>query len=69
MHFSMKAFRRGRDGSLLLVVSNMTPVPRHGYRFRVPNPGPWRELLNTDGSCYGESNLGDGGFACRRDPT
>jgi 1,4-alpha-glucan branching enzyme len=54
-------FRRGRDGSLLLVVSNMTPVPRHGYRFRVPGPGPWRELLNTDASCYGGSNLGNGG--------
>jgi 1,4-alpha-glucan branching enzyme len=54
-------FRRGRDGSLLLVVSNMTPVPRHGYRFQVPNPGPWRELLNTDASCYGGSNLGNWG--------
>ena len=54
-------FRKGRDGSLLLVVSNMTPVPRYGYRFRVPNPGPWRELLNTDGAAYGGSNLGNGG--------
>ena len=54
-------FRRGRDGSLLLIVSNMTPVPRYGYRFRVPTPGPWRELLNTDGACYGGSNLGNGG--------
>ena len=59
---SVYAFlRRGRDGSLLLVVSNMTPVPRHGYQFRVPNPGPWRELLNTDASCYGGSNLGNWG--------
>ena len=33
-------FRRGRDGSLLLVVSNMTPVPRHGYRFSVPKSRP-----------------------------
>ena len=48
-------FRKGRDGSLLLVVSNMTPVPRYGYRFRVPNPGPWRELLNTDAPATGEA--------------
>ena len=53
--------RRGRDGSLLLVVSNMTPVPRHGYRFSVPKSGPWRELINTDASSYGGSNLGNGG--------
>jgi 1,4-alpha-glucan branching enzyme len=39
----------------------MTPVPRHGYLFRVPNRGPWRELLNTDASCYGGSNLGNWG--------
>jgi 1,4-alpha-glucan branching enzyme len=54
-------FRRGRDGSLLLVVSNMTPVPRQGYRIPVPDAGPWRELLNTDAACYGGSNLGNGG--------
>jgi 1,4-alpha-glucan branching enzyme len=59
---SVYAFlRRGRDGSLLLVVSNMTPVPRYGYGFRVPNPGPWRELLNTDASRYGGSNVGNAG--------
>jgi 1,4-alpha-glucan branching enzyme len=53
--------RRGRDGSSLLVVSNMTPVPRYGYRIPVPNTGTWRELLNTDGGRYGGSNLGNGG--------
>jgi 1,4-alpha-glucan branching enzyme len=59
---SVYAFlRKGRNGSLLLVVSNMTPVPRHDHRFRVPKPGGWRELLNTDASCYGGSNLGNSG--------
>jgi 1,4-alpha-glucan branching enzyme len=53
--------RKGRDGSLLLVVSNMTPVPRQGYRLWVPKSGPWRELINTDASSYGGSNLGNGG--------
>jgi 1,4-alpha-glucan branching enzyme len=53
--------RRGRDGSLLLVVSNMTPVPRYDYRLSVPDPRNWRELLNTDAACYGGSNLGNGG--------
>ena len=54
-------FRRGREGSLLLVVSNFTPVPRYGYRLSVPDHGNWRELLNTDAACYGGGNLGNGG--------
>jgi len=54
-------FRRGRDGPVLLVVSNMTPVPRYDYRLAVPDLGNWRELLNTDAACYGGSNLGNGG--------
>jgi 1,4-alpha-glucan branching enzyme len=59
---SVYAFiRRGHDGSLVLVVTNMTPVPRHGYRVRVPVSGAWREVLNTDSSHYGGSNLGNGG--------
>ncbi len=45
----------------VLVVSNMTPVPRSGYRIGVPRPGLWRELLNTDSSFYGGSNMGNGG--------
>ena len=48
-------------GSHLLVVSNMTPVPRHGYRIGVPRSGYWSEALNTDAGLYGGSNLGNGG--------
>ena len=47
---------------MLLVVSNMTPVPRYDYRLAVPDVGNWRELLNTDAACYGGSNLGNGGW-------
>ena len=45
----------------LLVVSNMTPVPRHGYRIGVPKAGSWREMLNSDAGVYGGSNLGNDG--------
>ena len=45
----------------VLVVCNMTPVPRSGYRIGVPRPGDWRELLNTDAAVYGGSNMGNGG--------
>jgi 1,4-alpha-glucan branching enzyme len=55
-------FRKSRDGSsILLAVSNMTPVPRTGYRIGVPEPGLWREILNTDAGIYGGSNMGNGG--------
>jgi 1,4-alpha-glucan branching enzyme len=50
----------------VLVVSNMTPVPRPGYRIGVPRPGLWRELLNTDSSFYGGSDMGNGGAAATR---
>ncbi len=45
-----------------LVVSNFTPVPRHGYRIGVPRGGHWREVLNSDGAAYGGSNSGNGGL-------
>jgi 1,4-alpha-glucan branching enzyme len=40
---------------------NFTPVPRFEYRVGVPEPGYYRELLNSDSSSYGGSNLGNGG--------
>lgn len=55
---SVLAFeRRARDGSALVVVCNLTPVPRMRYRVGLPQAGPWRELLNTDQTIYGGSGL------------
>jgi 1,4-alpha-glucan branching enzyme len=62
-HSVFAFLRRHDDGKLALVVSNMTPVPRHGYRVGVPRAGLWREGLNTDAAVYGGSNLGNSGFA------
>jgi len=45
----------------LLVVSNLTPLPRHGYRVGVPRAGRWREILNSDSMFYAGSNVGNGG--------
>jgi len=44
--------------SYVLIVSNMTPVPRHGYRIGVPAEGRWEVMLNTDAAIYGGSDLG-----------
>ncbi len=52
---SVTAFlRRTRDGRRqVLAVSNMTPVPRDGYRIGVPDGGSWRFLLDSDQPIYG----------------
>ncbi len=48
------------DGDVL-VVCNFTPVPRHNLRLGVPQGGYWKELLNSDSSCYGGSGVGNTG--------
>lgn len=53
--------RRDRAGRPVLVVLNMTPVVRVGYRVGVPVGGVWSEALNSDGEAYGGSNVGNGG--------
>jgi 1,4-alpha-glucan branching enzyme len=52
---SVYAFLRKprQGGGVLLVVSNMTPVPRMHYRLGVPSAGVWRELLSSDASAFG----------------
>jgi 1,4-alpha-glucan branching enzyme len=65
----------GEPGSApLLVVLNMTPVTREGYRIGVPagvmdrasdrasdRATVWQEILNTDATAYGGSGRGNGG--------
>jgi 1,4-alpha-glucan branching enzyme len=45
----------------VVVVANLTPVPREGYRVPVPRLGRWREALNSDAQAYGGSGLGNYG--------
>jgi 1,4-alpha-glucan branching enzyme len=59
---SVFAFRRtDAEGRELVVICNMTPVPRHGYRVGLPRGGRWSEILNSDAAIYGGSNTGNGG--------
>jgi 1,4-alpha-glucan branching enzyme len=44
---------------LVLVVCNLTPVTRRGYRIGVPSRGTWRECLNSDALIYGGSGAGN----------
>jgi 1,4-alpha-glucan branching enzyme len=54
--------RRARDAQdFVVAVFNWTPLVRENYRIGVPEPGFYRELLNTDASFYGGSNVGNAG--------
>ncbi|CAN5830381.1 1,4-alpha-glucan branching protein GlgB [soil metagenome] len=54
--------RRARDPQdVVVVLLNLTPVPRDGYRIGVPAAGGYTELLNSDAKMYGGSNRGNGG--------
>jgi len=54
--------RRGRAATDWVVgVLNWTPMVRRDYRIGVPEPGFYRELLNSDAEPYGGSNVGNEG--------
>ena len=54
--------RMARDGAApMLVVSNMTPVPRSHYRLGVPLGGWWRECINSDATEFAGSGWGNMG--------
>lgn len=53
--------RRSREGWIVVVV-NLTPVPRFGYRIGVPYAPRYREKINSDSEWYGGSNLGNAGL-------
>ena len=59
-HNSVMSFvRRETDRvSEIVVILNLTPVPRPKYRIGLPRPGKWFEVLNTDAAIYGGSNTG-----------
>lgn len=51
---------KSRD-DFTVFVFNLTPVPRSHYRIGVPASGLYREILNSDSSLYGGSNMGNAG--------
>ncbi len=52
--------RQSRCGqSRVLVVMNLTPMPREKYRIGLPCGGHWSEVLNSDAEIYAGSNVGN----------
>ncbi len=58
---SVLSFLRKAGAEFVVVVFNFTPVPRDNYRIGVPQAGSYREMLNSDSSHYGGSNVGNAG--------
>jgi 1,4-alpha-glucan branching enzyme len=53
----------------LVVIANLTPVPRRQYRIGLPRAGQWRELVNSDAAVYGGGNMGNlGGVTAEEKP-
>ncbi|MDY6844202.1 MAG: 1,4-alpha-glucan branching enzyme, partial [Thermodesulfobacteriota bacterium] len=54
--------RRGKTtDDIILVICNLTPIPRYNYRVGVPRHGFWKEILNSDAEVYGGSRHGNFG--------
>ena len=55
--------RHDGNGNAVMVLCNMTPVPRSSYRIGLPDAqaSRWREALNTDSHHYGGSDVGNTG--------
>lgn len=45
----------------VLVIANMTPMPRYNYMVGVPDDGKWLEIMNSDAELYGGSGMGNYG--------
>ncbi len=62
--------RKGKDPNrTMVVVCNLTPIPRYAYRIGVPNAGWWREVLNSNAELYGGTGQGNyGGVETERVP-
>ena len=52
--------RRDAAGKMVLVVCNFNPVLRKEYQMGVPNPGSYKEILNSDDKKYGGSGVTNG---------
>jgi 1,4-alpha-glucan branching enzyme len=53
--------RRAPDAPPVTIISNMTPVPRHGYGLSLSRPGDWAEIINSDATIYGGTGMGNSG--------
>lgn len=51
--------RYGSDGSIVACLFNFSGTRHSNYRVGLPEPGSWREILNTDAAIYGGAGVGN----------
>ena len=56
---SIISYIRKSNDNIFVVALNFTPVKRDNYRIGVPYEGIYKEILNSDSSYYGGSNVGN----------
>ena len=60
-HSVLSFMRKSKSGEEILVVCNFTPIARENYLVGVPDPGFFREILNSDSQEYWGTNVGNHG--------
>ena len=55
-HSTLSFKRYSKNGEVLYIVSNFTPVPRKGFLLDVEQQGDYEVILNSDSSYYWGSN-------------
>ena len=59
-HGIISFIRKGKNtDAIILVICNLTPIPRYKYRVGVPRGGFWEEVINSDSEVYGGSGHGN----------
>ncbi len=56
---SVLSYIRKDGDEFVLVALNFTPAPRQNYRIGVPVDGWYQEIMNSDSTYYGGSNIGN----------
>ena len=60
--------RRDARGKMIMVVCNFNPIERVDYQMGVPNPGTYKELLNSDDVKYGGGGVHNPARRTRKKP-
>mgnify|MGYP005809470151 CR=1 FL=1 len=64
---TLSYLRISREGKMLLVALNFTPVPRENYLLGAPRTGFYKEIFNSDSEIYGGGNMGNAGGVWAKD--
>lgn len=59
---SVISYTRNHNGKMLLVILNLTPVPRENYLINSPVNSSFKEIFNSDSRYYGGGDIGNHGI-------